>query len=112
VDHEVEPVPLLSDGREQRIKARRIGDVAGQDQRGADAFGQRPDPLGQRIALKGQGQLRAMPGDRPGDAPGKRAFVGDPEDQPLLARHQRHGLRHERDSDDAGRSGRHPSDSR
>jgi len=92
MNHEVEPSPFFRDGGEQRIEAGGVGDVAGQHQGCAHALGERPDPLAERVALVGQDELGAVLRHRPGDPPGERAIIGDPEDQPLLARHQRHGL--------------------
>ena len=59
----------------------------------ADRFGERLDPPAERLALVGEGELRAVRGERPGDAPGDRMVVGDPHHQAALALHQlRHGV--------------------
>ena len=70
------------------IDRRDVLDVAGQHEIGADRGGERLDPLAERVALIGEGELRPVRGERPGDAPGDRVVVGDPHDQPALAVHQ------------------------
>jgi hypothetical protein len=52
---------------------------------GAEFGRQRPHALFQRLALKGEGQLRAGGMRRPGDAPGDRHLVGDAHDEAALA---------------------------
>ena len=63
----------------------------GSTQRRAERLRQRLDAPAERLALIGEGERRAVRGERPGDAPGDRVVVGDPHDQPALALHQ---LRH------------------
>ena len=59
----------------------------------AEALGQRDHPPPEALALVGEGELRAVRREGPGDAPGDRMVVGDPEDQRPLAREQAR-LRH------------------
>ena len=55
------------------------------------AAGQRFDPFAERFALIGEGEFRALIGERLGDAPGDRMVIGDAHDQASLAVHQRIG---------------------
>ena len=59
------------------------------DDGGVELCGQRLDPLLQRVALIGEGELGALRVRGPGDAPGDRAVVGDAHDQAALARQER-----------------------
>ena len=54
----------------------------------AERLRQRLDPLAQRLALIGEGQLGALRRQRLGNAPGNRMIIGDAHDQPALALHQ------------------------
>ena len=71
-----------------------LGDVAMADDQAADFLRQRLDPLFQRVALIGEGELGALRVAGLGDAPGDRAVVGDPHDQAALAAHETRGFRH------------------
>ena len=64
------------------------GHVAMTEHARADLLRQRLDALLQRIALIGEGDLGALGAAGPGDAPGQRPVVGDPQDQAALAAHQ------------------------
>jgi hypothetical protein len=57
VDEEVEPAPALGQAGEQPVEAGGVGHVGGQDVVGAQLLGERPDPLEQRVALVGDGEL-------------------------------------------------------
>ena len=63
------------------------------DHQPADLLRERLDPLLQRIALIGEGELGAVRVRGLGDAPGDRAVVGDAHDQAALAAHET-GVRH------------------
>ena len=65
-----------------------ILDIAGQDQLRADALGERLDALAERLALIGEGHLRAMGVQGARDAPGDRVLVGDAHDEAALVVHQ------------------------
>ena len=54
----------------------------------SDLLGQRLDPLLQRVALVGEGEVGAVVAAGPRDAPGDRAVVGHAHDQPAFAAHQ------------------------
>ena len=54
----------------------------------AERLRQRLHAPAERLALIGEGERRALGGERLGDAPGDRVVVGDPHDQPALALHQ------------------------
>ena len=84
----------MRDLGEDRVDGRGLGDVAMADDQPADLLGQRLDPLLQRIALIGEGELGALRAAGLGDAPGDRAVVGDPHDQAALAAHETGGVRH------------------
>ena len=71
------------------------GHVAMAEHRGADLLRQRLHPLLQRIALIGEADLGALRAAGPGDAPGERPVVGDPQDQAALAAHQTCEFRHD-----------------
>ena len=71
-----------------------LGHVAVADHDAADLLGQRLDPLLQRVALIGEGELRAVPAAGLGDAPGERAMVRDPHDQAAFAAHEARDFRH------------------
>ena len=60
VDHEIEPAPALGEAGEHRIEARLGGHVGLDHEIAADAFGQRPHPPAQRLALIGEGELGAV----------------------------------------------------
>ena len=88
VHHEVERAPGLLRGREHGVDGRRIGHVAMAEHLRADLLRQRLDALLQRIALVGEGNVGALGAAGPGDAPGQRPVVGDPQDQTALAAHE------------------------
>ena len=56
MDHEVEAAPILRQRVEYGVQACFIADIAFQQMRRLDRFGQRLHPLVQRLALKGEGQ--------------------------------------------------------
>jgi hypothetical protein len=58
----------------------------------AHGFGQRTHAFSLRIALKGEGKLRAVGGERACDAPGNGMVVRDTHDEAALSRHQGSGL--------------------
>ena len=88
VDDEVERAPFLFQRREQVVHRLHVAHVARNDQRRAELLGQRHDALLERIALIREGELRTRARQRPGDAPRDRLVVGQPHDEPALARHQ------------------------
>ena len=88
VDEEVERAPFLRDRREGRVHRGHVGDVAGNDDLGAQFGSERLDALLERIALVGEGELRALGGTGLGDTPGDGPVVGNPHDEAALASHQ------------------------
>ena len=88
--------------------------VARHDQLGAELGGQRADALLEGVALVGEGDLGALGGGRPGDAPGDRTVVRYPHDEAPLASHQvasgnpraRHRLQHGQHTPSPSRSAR------
>ncbi len=88
MDDEVDLAPLLFEHVEHGIDGRGVRDIAMAEQQRADLSCQRLDPLLQRVALKGQRDLRArrMAGFR--DAPGDGAIIGHSKHHPALALHQ------------------------
>ena len=91
---EIERAPGRLHGGEHRIDGRGLGDVAMADDDAADLLRQRLDALLERVALIGEGELRAVLVAGLGDAPGERAVVRDPHDQAALAAHEARGFRH------------------
>jgi hypothetical protein len=89
VHQEVDRAPGVSNRRERRVDARRVGDVAVLDDRGVDRLGQRADTLLHRLALIGERELGAMCPEGSGDSPRDRPVVRDTHDQAALAGHQR-----------------------
>ena len=84
--------PLLRELGEHRIDRRDVLDVAGQDAVEPTDSASGSHAAAERLALVGEGERRALRGERARDAPGDRVIVGDPHDQPALALHQlRHG---------------------
>ena len=59
MDEEVEPAPDSRHFGEDRVDGGGVGHVAMADDMGADLGGERLDPLLQRIALVGEGELGA-----------------------------------------------------
>jgi hypothetical protein len=88
MDEEIDLSPFLFQMGKHRVHACGIGDVARQDEGGADGFGEREDALLERLALIGEGDFGALFGAGLGDAPGDRAVVRDAHDEPALALHQ------------------------
>jgi len=88
VDDEIHLSPTLLKIAEQRINRGGVADVAGQDDIGAQLFGQGADALFQRLALVGKGQIGPGVGQCLGDSPCDRFIVGEAHDQPALSRHQ------------------------
>ena len=88
VNDEVEPAPALLDLREGGVELVHVGDVAVDQEVGADLLGKRPHALGQRIALIGEGEFRTLGVKLLGDAPGQRLVVGQPHDEAALSCHQ------------------------
>ena len=91
---EIERAPWRCDRGEDRVDGGGLGDVAMADDEPADLLGERLDPLLQRVALIGEGELGALRVAGLGDAPGDRPVVGDPHDQAALAAHETGGFRH------------------
>ena len=60
MDEKVERSPVLGEGREDRIDRGDILDVAGQDERGAEALRERLDAFAERLALIGEGEFGAL----------------------------------------------------
>ena len=89
MDDEIEAAPILLQVAEDGVHAALVFDVAGQHEGRADAFGQRPYPFAERLALVGKGHFGAVPVEDVGDPPGDRTIVGDAHDQALLAGHER-----------------------
>ena len=85
---EVDAAPLFLQSLEGRRNRRAVFDVARDDQRGADLFGQRLDAAAEGLALIGESQFSAVLGKLLGDAPGNGVVVRDAHDEPALALHQ------------------------
>ncbi len=88
MDQEVELSEFPLDLVEGGVHGGVVGDVGGDQQAGADAFGQGSYAPLQVLALVGEGQLGALGGQAGGDAPGDGFVVGDAHDEALLASHQ------------------------
>jgi hypothetical protein len=88
-----QPVPSCRDLAEGGVDALVGADVAGQDQRRAEALGQRADAAAERLAVIGEGEAGPLRRTGGGDPPGERALVGDPHHHAALALHQRAGAR-------------------
>ena len=88
MDHEIELAPFGLEFIEHRIDGRDILDIAGHHQRGADAFGERPDALAERLTLIGEGQFGPMLRQHLRDAPGNRILVGDAHDEAAFSLHE------------------------
>ena len=73
---------------------RRVGDVAMADHQAVHFLGQRLDPLLERVALVGEGEVGAMVAAGARDAPGDRAVIRHAHDQPAFAAHQARDFRH------------------
>ena len=94
MDQEVERSPLLGERGKDRVDRIGLLDVARQHERGADRFGERLDAPTERVALVGEGQRRALPGEHASNTPGDRVIVGDPHDQSTLATHYPRHVHH------------------
>ncbi len=93
MDEEIHRSPFAADRVEHRIHRGDVLDIAGQQQLGADAVGQRLDALSEGFALIGERQFRAVLGQSLGDAPGDGVIIGDAHDEAPLAGHQAlHGI--------------------
>ena len=88
MDEEIELAPLLPQAGEHRVDRRNILDVAGKHKVRAKLLGERGHALQDRLALIGEGELRAMLAELAGDAIGDRMVVGDPHHEAALALHQ------------------------
>ena len=88
VHDEVEAAPGHAQRIENRLQRCAVLHVAGIEQRGAERGGERLHAPAEMLALIGEGELRALRGERLGDAPGDRMIVGDAHDQAALAGHQ------------------------
>ena len=95
MDDEIEAPPIGAKGGKDRVHARFVVDVAGQDVGGAHLIGQRLHPLQQRLTLIGEGEGGTLGRGRPRDAPGDGAVVGDAHDQAALAGHKPAPIAHE-----------------
>jgi hypothetical protein len=98
---EVETAPRLLDLVEHAIDGGKIGHVAGRDDGRLDRFGQRNGTPPEGVALIGEGELRAMLGRGPRNAPGNGPIVRHSHHEAAFARQQLAGfedilLRHER----------------
>ena len=82
---EIETAPVFGDSFKNSIDRGGIGDIAMADNIGAQFGCQGAHPLFQRLALIGEGQLRASRMRCLGNAPGNRAGVGQTHDQAALA---------------------------
>ena len=91
VHDEVEAAPLLLDLGEGVVDALEVGHVAIEDDVGARLLGERYGAPAERVALVGEGELGALTGEHPRDAPCDRALVGNSHDEAALACHQRPG---------------------
>ncbi len=88
MDQEVEGPEGASHLPEGLVHGGVVGDVGGDQGLHPDALGQGAHPPLQRLALVGEGHLRALGGQLAGDAPGDGILVGDAHDEALLAPHQ------------------------
>ena len=78
--------PLVHDRPDLLVRL----DIARLDERRSDRLRQRPDALLDQALDRREADERALVVERPGDAPGDRVVVGDPEDQGLLPVEQSH----------------------
>ena len=86
VDEEVERAPLLPRASPNTASTEAMSSTSqGMHDFEPTDSRQRLDALAERVALIGEGELGAVRGERPGDAPGDRMVVGDAHDQPALA---------------------------
>src|SRR5208282_1542499 len=92
MDDEIEAAPTPGERGKEAIEAFFGGYVGVLDEITVEAVGKRPHALAERLALVGEGECRAIRVQRLGDTPAERALVGDPHDEALLTRHQRHRL--------------------
>ena len=70
---------------ERRVEVGHVGDVAIDQEVGAQLLGERAHPLLQRLALIGESELGALRRAAPWRSPGERAVVGEAHDQAALA---------------------------
>jgi hypothetical protein len=88
VNDEVEPAPGLFQMRENGLDRLRLGHVAMTADDGVQFRGERFDALLQRVALIGEGQLRALFGAGFRNAPCDGLVVGKADDEAALAFHE------------------------
>ncbi len=87
VEHEIERAVDLAGLLEDPGDVLVLLDVAGGDQPGADRVGELADPTLHLVARQvGEPDLGPLVQQLAGDRPGDAEVVGDPQDQPLLAR--------------------------
>ena len=73
---------------EHPVEIGHVGDVAFDQEIGADLGRERPDPLLERLALIGESELGALLGEPLRNPPGQRLVVGEAHDQAALSAHQ------------------------
>ena len=88
MDHEIDPAPLLPNLVEGGGDRSVLADVAGNAKRRADRFRQRRHALAERVALVGEGELRAVFGEFLRDPPGDRMVVRDAHHDTAFTLHQ------------------------
>ena len=93
MDDEIDRAPFRLQCTEHRVHALAVGDIAGQQDLGADTVGQRFHTFAERIALIGEGEFRTVIGEHFGDAPGDGMIIGDAHDEAAFAFHQGPGER-------------------
>ena len=84
----IELPPFLPQPCEHRVDRRNILGVARKHKVRTKLLGERGHALQDRLALIGEGELRAMLAELSGDAIGDRMVVGDPHHEAALALHQ------------------------
>src|SRR5205814_2228529 len=82
---EIAMSPFLLQRGEHGIDAGNVLDVAWRHPIDAERLRQRLDPLAERLALVGEGEIGALRVKRFGNTPGDRMIIGDAHDQPALA---------------------------
>ena len=92
VDEDVERIVRLAPAREHPGDVVVGLDVAWLHEGAAERFGQRADALVDEALDRGEADLGAFSVQRPGDPPGDRMVVRDPEDQRRLAVEQAHSM--------------------
>ena len=88
MQHEIERAPGRLNSGEHRIERGRLGDVAMADHQPVYLLGQRLNPLLERVALIGEGEISTLVAAGTRDTPGNRAVIGDTHDQAAFAAHQ------------------------